>query len=49
MYYLFASEFSMPPSVVDEQPAYLIDWLLAIHATKKKVENDNNKHQERDW
>ena len=43
MYYTLATEFHMPPTVVDEQPAYLLDWLMAIHTTVKKVENDNNK------
>jgi len=26
---------------VDEQPAGLIDWLMAIAATVKRIENDN--------
>ncbi len=37
----------MPPSVVDEQPAYLLDWLLAIHSTVRRIESDNNKPPER--
>ncbi len=28
----------MPPTVADEQPAYLIDWLLAIHSQTKEAE-----------
>jgi len=28
---------------VDEQPAALIDWLIAIHGTVKQVENDKNQ------
>ena len=43
MYYTMATEFHMAPTVVDEQPAYLLDWLMAIHTTVKKVENDLNK------
>jgi len=32
----------MPPSVVDETPAYLVDWFMAIHSTVKKVEAEKN-------
>lgn len=30
-YYTFAKEFGWTPTEVDEQPAYLLDWLLLIH------------------
>ena len=32
----------MPPNVVDETPAYLIDWLMAIHSIVKKVEGEKS-------
>jgi hypothetical protein len=38
-YYLCADRFGWTPTVVDEQPAYLIDWVLAIARTVKEVEN----------
>ena len=40
-----AKEFGWTPNETDEQPAYLVDWLLSISATVKKVESDNIKSQ----
>ncbi len=44
IYYLCADRFGWTPNEVDEQPARLVDWLLALDATVKEVEHDvNNK------
>lgn len=42
-YYLFAKRFGWSPQVVDEQPAALAAWLLAIDDVVKAVENDYDK------
>jgi hypothetical protein len=36
-YYLLAKKFGWTPTQVDEQPAYLVDWLMAIAATDDAV------------
>jgi hypothetical protein len=38
-----AKEFGWTPLETDEQPAYLVDWIISISAIVKEVENDNNK------
>lgn len=40
IYYLCADRFGWTPNEVDEQPAYLLDWLLALDATVKEVEHN---------
>jgi hypothetical protein len=40
---LSAKEFGWTPTEVDEQPAALVDWLLAIASMVKQVQNDKNK------
>lgn len=44
-YYLAADKFGWTPSQTDEQPAYLVDWLLAISVivdeVKAKRSNDS--------
>ena len=42
MYYVFTTELHMSPSEVDETPAHLVDWLMAIHSTVKKVEAEKS-------
>jgi hypothetical protein len=38
-----AKEFGWTPLETDEQPAYLVDWIISISAIVKEVENDSNK------
>jgi hypothetical protein len=40
-YYLCAERFGWTPNEVDEQPARIIDWVIAISLTVKEMENDN--------
>jgi hypothetical protein len=42
LYFLCAKEFGWTPLQTDEQPAYLIDWLLAINNMIGGI-NANNK------
>jgi len=42
-YYICAKDFGWTPLEVDEQPAALLDWIIAISALVKKVESDNIK------
>lgn len=37
MYYTFARDFGWTPTEVDEQPVYLLDWLLAINNVMNEV------------
>jgi hypothetical protein len=36
-YYLLAKKFGWTPQEVDEQPAYLVDWLIAIGAVDDEI------------
>lgn len=49
MYYVVAEKFGWTPLEADEQPAYLVDWMVAIAATidEVKAENANPKSQSR--
>lgn len=47
LYYHCADRFGWTPAEVDEQPAYLLDYILAISKIVKEVENDSNKSQPR--
>jgi hypothetical protein len=38
-----AKEFGWTPLETDEQPAYLVDWIIGIAGIVKEVENDSNK------
>lgn len=40
-YYTFAKEFGWTPTQIDEQPVYLLDWLMAIHQEVTKETDDN--------
>jgi len=42
-YFLCADRFGWTPTVVDEQPAGIIDWILSISTIVKEIENDSNK------
>ena len=39
-YFMLADRFGWPPSVVDDQSAVLLDWLLAIGQVVDEVKND---------
>lgn len=45
MYYVAADKFGWTPVETDEQPAYLVDWLLSISVivdeVKAKRSNDS--------
>lgn len=47
MYYLCAKEFGWTIKETDEQPAHLVDWLLHISTTVKKVESDKAQPETR--
>ena len=36
-YFAFADRFGWTPNQVDEQPGYLLDWMLAIAALNEEV------------
>lgn len=42
-YYLLAKQFGWTPTQVDEQPAYLLDWLMAIAAMQNVIEAERAK------
>jgi hypothetical protein len=42
IYYLCAKEFGWTVKETDEQPAYLVSWLLEINGTVKEIESDNS-------
>jgi hypothetical protein len=46
-YYVCADRFGWTPETVDEQPAARLDWILAIAALVKEVENDKHESQTR--
>jgi len=37
---MLAERFGWPPTVVDEQPVVLLDWLLAIGEVVDEVKSD---------
>jgi hypothetical protein len=39
-YFMLAERFGWPPTVVDEQPVVLLDWLLAIGEVVDEVKSD---------
>jgi hypothetical protein len=45
LYYLAAEKFGWTPNQVDEQPAHLIDWILAIANAHEEVRADNANKQ----
>jgi hypothetical protein len=45
LYYFCAKEFGWTIEETDNQPAYMLDWVVAIAGTVKGVENDNQQHQ----
>jgi len=46
-YFLCADRFGWTPSVVDEQPAYLMDWLLSIAVLTEQVKSDKYESNSR--
>ena len=45
LYYLAAEKFGWTPNEVDEQPAYLLDWILAISNAHEEVKAENVNKQ----
>mgnify|MGYP006289880755 CR=1 FL=1 len=45
LYYIAAEKFGWTPNEVDEQPAYLLDWILAIANVHEEVKAENVKQQ----
>jgi len=43
LYFICAKDFGWTPQQVDEQPAALLDWIIAISSLVKQVESDNIK------
>jgi hypothetical protein len=41
-YFIFADRFGWTPAEVDEQPAALLDWLMAISVIQSEVEQEKN-------
>ena len=46
LYYLAAEKFGWTPSQVDEQPAYLLDWILAIANVHEEVRAEQGAKQQ---
>jgi hypothetical protein len=42
-YFLLAERFGWTPTQVDEQPAVLVDWLIAIGNTVDEVKNQKSQ------
>jgi len=42
-YFLLAERFGWTPTQVDEQPAFLVDWLIAIGNTVDEVKNQKSQ------
>lgn len=42
-YYRLAKAFGFPPTVVDEQPAVLLDWLLRIDDEIADIEEQRQR------
>lgn len=41
-YFIAADRFGWTPTEVDEQPAYLMDWIMAISDVYEEVRNKVN-------
>ena len=42
-YYLLAERFGWTPTQVDDQPAWLIDWIVAIAGVAEEVKAEQAK------
>jgi hypothetical protein len=46
IYYIAAERFGWTPAEVDEQPAHLIDWILAIANAHEEVRAEQSAKQQ---
>jgi hypothetical protein len=42
-YWQLADRYGWTPKQVDEQPAYLLDWILAIGSLKNEIESEQSR------
>jgi hypothetical protein len=46
-YYRLAKAFGFPPTVVDEQPAALLDWMLRIDDEVNDIDEKRQRRQQK--